>query len=233
MLLYDNAMLPECYAVRLLSGLLGVELDLKTVDCYPGRQHREEAFLAINPLGTLPVLDTGDAFLRDWLAALVYLAARYDSSARWLPTADAGRLAAVQEWLSIARLLQSSAGAARLHDSIGMATDIERRRREAHDLLRMTEKHLWFGERGGDDWLVAGAEPTIADIALFVHVILSEEGGIARMPYPAVRRWTERLRRLPNFALMGGVFPMPALDASRTLLSETECQAASAQSATH
>jgi glutathione S-transferase len=211
MLLYDNALLPECYAVRLLGAFLGVTLTLKPIDCYPGREHEGEAFLAINPAGTLPVLDAGETVLRDWQSALVYLAARHDAAARWLPLADPVRLAAVQEWLSVAQKFQSTSGAARLHDAIGSAADITRCRQGAHGLLRILERSLWFGERAGDDWLVAGADPTIADIAVFVHVILCEEGGIERMTYPAVRRWTDRLRRLPNFALMGGVFPLPSL----------------------
>lgn len=216
MLLYDSELFAECYAVRLLAALLGVPLTLRPVDYYPGCEHEEEAFLAVNPLGTLPVLDAGETVLRDWQAALVYLAAQYDPAGQWLPTGDAERLAAVQEWLSVARKFENSAGAARLHDSIGLDADIARCRAEAHRLLRNLERHLWFGERAGSDWLVAGAYPTIADVAIFVHVILCEEGGIERMDYPAVRRWTDRVRRLPNFAIMGGVFPMPLLEAAAT-----------------
>jgi glutathione S-transferase len=216
MLLYDYGPLAECYAVRLLAALLGVQLTLRPIEYYPACEHEEAAFLAVNPLGTLPVLDAGEAILRDWQAALVYLAAQHDRAGRWLPTGDAPLLAAIQEWLSVARQLADSAGAARLHDSFGLNADIVGCRAQAHRLLRHLERQLWFGERRGSEWLVPGAHPTIADVAVFVHVILCEEGGIERMDYPAVRRWTDRIRRLPNFLITAGVFPLPPLESVAT-----------------
>jgi glutathione S-transferase len=38
-------------------------------------------------------------------------------------------------------------------------------------------------------------------------VILSEEGGVSRQDYPAIRRWTDRVKRIPGFTVMPGVFP--------------------------
>ena len=37
--------------------------------------------------------------------------------------------------------------------------------------------------------------------------IVSEEGGISRQDYPAIRRWTDRVKRIPGFVVMSGVFP--------------------------
>jgi len=211
MLLYDYEAMGECYAVRLLAALLGVQLILKPVDFYPGRAHEAEEFIAINPLGTLPVLDAGEVVLLDWQAALVYLAANSDPTGEWLPTANAVRFAKVHDWLGIARKLGDSAGAVRLHDTIGLDADVESCRAQAHRLLRLLERQLWFVERSGDDWLIPGAHPTIADIAVFVHVILCEEGDVERMDYPAVRRWTDRVRRLPQFLVSSSVFPLPPI----------------------
>jgi glutathione S-transferase len=36
--------------------------------------------------------------------------------------------------------------------------------------------------------------------------MLCEEGGISRLPYPAVRRWTDRVKRIPGFTIMAGIF---------------------------
>jgi glutathione S-transferase len=70
---------------------------------------------------------------------------------------------------------------------------------------------LLFGERvaerRAERWLVTGEHPTIADVACFPDVALGEEGGVARQDYPAVRRWLDRMRRLPGFVTMPGVFP--------------------------
>ena len=52
-----------------------------------------------------------------------------------------------------------------------------------------------------------GDAPTVADVALFPEVALSEEGGVSRADYPAVRRWTDRVKRLDRYVAMSGVFP--------------------------
>ena len=74
--------------------------------------------------------------------------------------------------------------------------------------MRDLDRHLWFAEPGGPGpgcWRAPG--PTLADIAVFPPVILCEEGGISRQDYPAVRRWTDRVKRIPGFVAMPGVFP--------------------------
>ena len=38
-------------------------------------------------------------------------------------------------------------------------------------------------------------------------MILSEEGGVIRIDYPAIRRWCDRVKRIPGFIVMPGVFP--------------------------
>jgi len=43
--------------------------------------------------------------------------------------------------------------------------------------------------------------------ALFPEVALSEEGGVSRADYPAVRRWTDRVKCVDRFVTMPGIFP--------------------------
>lgn len=215
MILYDYAPLPECYAVRLLAALLDVPLTLRALDYYPGREHETDEFLDINPLGSVPALDTGTAVLADWQAALVHLAASQDATGQWWPRNEPDRLVALHEWLALARGLAASAGIARLHDLIGQRADIVACRAEAHRLLRHLERHLWFGEKDARLWLVAGDHPTIADIAVFANLILCEEGGVSRLDYPAVRRWTDRVRGIPGFVVTSGVLPLDPTAQSR------------------
>ena len=65
-------------------------------------------------------------------------------------------------------------------------------------LFRELDQHLWFGEREGKPFL-CGDHPSIADIGCFPEVMMSEQAGISRLPYPALRRWTDRMRGLPGF----------------------------------
>ena len=46
----------------------------------------------------------------------------------------------------------------------------------------------------------------MADIACFPYVMLSDEAGISLIDYPAIRRWTDRIKRLPGFTVMSGIF---------------------------
>ena len=205
--LYDYELSGNCYKVRLLLSMLGVSYQSRLVDFYPGREHKSEAFLKLNPLGQLPVIDDDGYVLRDAQAILVYLASKYDGTKQWYPRDDWEQLGRITMWLSFADTITATASAARLHDGLFYEFDVEACRAGAHRLFRILDEHLWFGERQFSNWLCPGAHPTIADIACFPYVMLSEEGGISRQDYPAIRRWLDRVRRIRGFEVMPGVFP--------------------------
>lgn len=205
--LYDYELSGNCYKVRLLLGILGVEHVRVPVDFYPGREHRSEWFLGIDPMGQLPVIDDGGLVLRDAQAILAYLAARHDASGRWFPRDDAALLGEVMQWLAFADGVTATAAAARLHDGFFHECDIDACRAGAHRLFRVLDERLWFSEAERSGWVCGAGHPTIADIACFPYVCLSEEGGIPRQDYPAIRRWLDRVRRIPGFVVMPGVFP--------------------------
>jgi glutathione S-transferase len=207
MTLYDYALSANGYKVRLLLNMLDIPCETHFVEVYPGGENRAPWFLNINPLGEVPVLDDDGFILRESHAILVYLAAREGSPQGWYRVSDPSLLGAITQWLSFAQSLGETAGAARLHDSLFAAGDIESNRAGAHRLLRVLDEHLWFAEQTGQDWICPAQHPTIADLACFPDIILSEEGGISRQDYPAIRRWCDRFKRLPGFIVMPGVFP--------------------------
>ena len=205
--LYDYELSGNCYKLRLLMGILGVDYTPVPIDFYPGREHKSAEFLAINPLGQLPVIDDDGFVLRDAQAILVYLASKFDPSGRWYPVGDARLLGEVSQWLAFADGITATSSAARLHDALFYDFDVEACRTEAHRLFRILDERLWFSEAENSGWVCSAGHPTIADIACFPYVILSEEGGIFRQDYPAIRRWTDRVKRIPGFVVMPGVFP--------------------------
>ena len=205
--LYDFELSGNCYKLRLLMSILGVDYTIVPVDFYPGREHKSAAFLKLNPLGQLPVIDDDGLILRDAQAILVYLAAKYDTSAKWYPRDDAALLGEISQWLAFADAITATASAARLHDGLFYDLDVDAARAGAHRLFRILDEHLWFGEQEGRDWICSAAHPTIADIACFPYILLSEEGGISRQDYPAIRRWGDRVKRVPGFIVMSGIFP--------------------------
>ena len=210
--LYDYELSGNCYKLRLFMSLLHIPYKTVPVDFYPGREHKSDWFLKINPLGQLPVIDDDGLVLRDGQAILAYLAVRYDVAGRWCPRSDPALLGEITQWLAFADRITATASAARLHDGMFYDLDVNAARAGAHRLFRVLDEHLWFAEQEGRDWICAAAYPTIVDVACFPYIMLSEEGGISRQDYPAIRRWCDRFKRIKGFIVMPGIFPAaPAL----------------------
>lgn len=205
--LYDYELSGNCYKLRLLMSILQVPYRTVPVDFYPGREHKSAWFLKLNPLGQLPVIDDDGLVLRDAQAILVYLAARYDAGGTWYPRDNPALVGEIGQWLAFADGITSTSSAARLHDGLFYDFDIAAARTGAHRLFRILDEHLWFGEQEGREWICSAPRPTVADIACFPYIVLSEEGGIPRQDYPAIRRWSDRVKRIPGFVVMSGVFP--------------------------
>ncbi len=202
--LHDYVLSGSCYKVRLMLSLLGIPYQPVPVDYHPGRAHRQPDFLEINPLGQLPVLEDGDFTLRDAQAILVYLAAKYDPARTWYPE-DAETQGQIAMWLSFAGGELMNSSAARLHDLLNYDFDIDKVRAAAHAAFRVLDDHLTDAGFDGRDWIVGG-RPTVADVACFPYVALSGDGGIALDDYPAIRKWLYRMKALPGFTVMPGVF---------------------------
>lgn len=157
------------------------------------------AFLALNPLGQIPVLEDGGLVLADSNAILVYLARRYDPAGRWLPEVPEGA-AAVQRWLSIAagELCHGPATARSLALwNTPTGSDPVRAKAISGRLLAFMDGHL----AAPQPFLAAG-HPTVADLACYGYVAHAPEGGIVLDPYPAVRAWLGRVEALPRFEPM-------------------------------
>jgi len=73
------------------------------------------------------------------------------------------------------------------------AAEIEARRAVGRAALEAMERHL-----GGDREYFVGERFTIADIALYAYTHVAPEGGFDLEPYPAVRRWLERVSAQPG-----------------------------------
>lgn len=204
--LYDYILSVNCYKQRLMMSILGVEFRSVAIDFYPGWEHKGVEFKKINRLGHIPVIDDDGYVLRDAHAILIYLAAKYDTTKRWYPVDDPMLLGETASWLLFAEGTTNTASAARLHVNLGYDFDLEAVQAGAHRLFRVLDEHLWLQEQRGLNWVGSGEHPTVADIAIFPDVVLSEEGGVSRRDYPAIRRWTERVQRIPGFTPMPGIF---------------------------
>jgi glutathione S-transferase len=204
--LYDYILSSDCYKARLLLSMLRVEFTAVKVNFHPGAEHRQPDFLALNPLGSLPVLTDGDLVLRGALAILSYLAQTRDPARRWYP-ADAAEAACVLMWLDFAERELRPVSEARTLNLIGLDDDLSPLVAAGEAALQILEDHLAEGEIAGRQW-VATDHATIADLALFPASAMAPEGGIGLETKPAIWRWLDRVKRLPNFIVMPGVLPL-------------------------
>jgi glutathione S-transferase len=208
--LYNFVLSGNCYKIRLMAGLLGVDYTTRAVNFYPGLEHRSEEMLALNPAGTLPILTADDLVLTDSAAMLAWLALNHDPSGRWYPAADPTLGPEIQQWLAFSQRLTNSAGIARLHAMVNWPVDGEAAKRAAIKDLRELELLLTDRVLEGRTWLV-GDHATIADIACFPYVALSPDAGLEHDGYPAIRNWLYAVRSLPGFVTMPGIHELHEL----------------------
>ena len=97
--LYDHERSGNCYKVRSLLFLLGLEYARSDVDIRSGAT-RETPFRVLNPRAQIPVLADGETVTWDSMATLAYLARRY-GDAHWLPTEPLA-VVRVMPWLAVA-----------------------------------------------------------------------------------------------------------------------------------
>lgn len=190
--LYNMPLALNCYKVRLLCSLLGVDYKQKPIDLLQG-EHQTPGFLALNPFGQLPVLVSDDLVIRDSHAILVWIARKYGAT-QWMPM-KVDEEALVNGWLSAAayeiRLGPYDARLKKLFPWLCVNADaVEQNTARA---LRLYEQRLQDRE-----W-IALDHPTVADVAAYPALAQCGDGDVSLADFPAIRRWMSRVESLPGF----------------------------------
>ena len=199
-LLYSSVRSPHCFKVSMVLHEKGVDCERIEIDL-PAREQKTPAFLAINPLGQVPVFEDDQGVHIDSLAIMRYLDVRFPTP-RLFP-ADPAQLQRVLNWVEL------SSGPMRdvshylywqLSEPPATGPDAEKvaqLKAQGLDLLMQMEAALG----SNDGWLCG--ELTAADISVFAWVY-----GYARFDlppdwhrFPEVCSWLERLAARPSFAL--------------------------------
>jgi len=192
--LYRNAVSGHCHRVELFLSLLRLPYESIDVDLAQ-KQHKSPEFLAMNPLGQIPVLRDGDLTLADSNAILVYLEALH-APGQWLPRDPVGA-ARVQRWLSLAAgPLAFGPAAARVVQLFKRPVDPKEAIERAEALFGLMESEL---ERTP---FLVGERATLADVAHYAYVARAPEGLVSLQPYPSIRAWLARIEALPGFVPM-------------------------------
>jgi glutathione S-transferase len=192
--LYNFPKSGHAHRIELMLSLLKLPTELVFVDLAKG-EHKQPAFLALNPFGQVPVIDDNGTVIADSNAILVYLAKKYDNGT-WLPE-EPEAAARVQRWLSVAAgPLAFGPAAARLVTVFGAAFNTDEVIDRAHTLLKVIDAELAKAP------FLTGSEPTIADVANYSYIAHAPEGNVSLEPYANVRSWLARIEALPGFVPM-------------------------------
>jgi glutathione S-transferase len=208
MLLYDSAISGNCYKVRLLFALLGIECERREVDVID-RSGRAELLGDLNPGLRVPtlVLDDGRP-LAESDAILMYFA----EGTEYLPE-DRYERAQVLQWMFFEQYSHEPNIAVL---RFWAHAEIKPEPREAlakfnggQAALEAMERHLSGhnnselggagGSGSGGRKFFVGSRPTVADLALYAYTHVADEGGFELGRFPAIGEWLGRVSSLPGY----------------------------------
>ena len=200
--LYTYYRSTSSYRVRIALALKGLDYQALPVNLIApsGGEHRQAAYLAINPQGQIPAMTEGDLVLTESLGIVLYLARAYGGA---LGPANDAETALMEQWalfastaiegpaLDIAMTItkgqdKSPEGAA----LVAKAVEVLRR-----PLARL-EAHLV-----GQEWLVGGRF-TVADIMAEECTRYAQPHPTLLAEYPAISAWIARCQARPAFQKM-------------------------------
>jgi glutathione S-transferase len=191
-LLYDNAISGNCYKVRLLFSLLGLEYERREVSVID-RSNRAELLGDLNPGLRVPtlVLDDGRP-LAESDAILTYFA----EGTEYLPD-DRYERAQVLQWMFFEQYShEPNIAVLRFWAHAEIKPDPREAVAKFNGglaALEAMERHLT-----GREFFV-GAGPTVADLALYAYTHVADEGGFELDRFAAIGAWLERIRALPGY----------------------------------
>ena len=191
--LYDYPFSGNGYKIRLALRQLCIAFEYRVVDILQG-ETRTPAFLALNPMGQIPVLELEDGTaLRESNAILFWLT----EATPLMPPDRLGRAQVVQ-WMNFEQ--------GNIDKVLGRTRFLKR-----YPHVMETRQSDWDGWRAtGDKALgvldsalcatsfLVGEAYSAADICLYGYVHTAADGGFDLAPFPAVEAWLERVRAQPR-----------------------------------
>ena len=187
----------NCYKIKLMLELLGIEYQWVEVDILKG-ETKTEAFLPMNPNGKIRVLELEDGpCLWESNAILNFLA----DGSEFLPSEPRLRTQVLQwqffeqyshePYVAVARFIQLYQGLPEARRA-----EYEECHVRGHKALKVMEQQL---QR--TPYLV-GEHFSIADIALYAYTHVADEGGFDLSGYPAICSWLQRVASHPRYVGM-------------------------------
>ena len=187
----------NCYKVKLMLNLLGVEYQWVDIDILKG-ETETATFLEKNPNGKVPVLELEDGTcLWESNAILNFLA----DGSHYLPSEPRLRTQVLQwqffeqyshePYIAVARFIQFYLGLPEER-----LAEYRKMHKAGYRALNVMEQQL-----KRTPFLVSDTF-SIADIALYAYTHVAHQGGFDLGAYPAIQQWLERVRQQPGYVGM-------------------------------
>lgn len=184
-LLYNKPECPFCWKSRLVAAFSNIEIDLVDIDT----KNKPDYFLALNPAGTVPVLDDSGTIVCGSDEIIRYWSTQYKRFVELdLDSSE------VTQWHNFANQV--------LGDGTKQWVFQHRDRpEEAVDRALMAQcKSIWVQclayietQLGPQEWLL-GSHPSLADCAVFPRVALGLRYGLPGLDdYPKLKYWYQRI----------------------------------------
>lgn len=197
MLLYDFPPAPNPTKLRIYLGEKGLEVPRRLINLVKGEQNTP-AFLALNPLGAVPVLQLDDgSCLCESLAIIEYLEELHPEPALiGRDPLERARVRELERTLDIGVLMRVARIVHNTRSPLGTAgipAVAERDRARLPRILELVDARI------GDRAFVVGDAPTIADCTLFAGLRFAELGGVEIDPrFENLHRWYAGFQKRPS-----------------------------------
>jgi glutathione S-transferase len=172
---------------------LGLDCEIVPVDLAKGEQRQPE-FLAINPLGRVPVLVDGDLTLTESHAILAYLG---DKTGRLWPSSTAERADALQRLFTLSQHIMPAAGqvALRIRAKVmGIPLDeavVAQGEQAMQPVIGIIDRRL-----AANRWML-GADFSLVDCAYCPVLNIMEKAGFSLAAFPNVSAYLDACRARP------------------------------------
>jgi glutathione S-transferase len=194
MRLYNSQLSGNCWKVRQILALRGLEYERIEVDVFD-RSNRPDVLGGKNPALRVPTLELDDGQHLAESNAILWF---FGDGSEYVPD-DPLERARVLQWMFFEQYeFEPSIAVARfwitlLGERDTYAAELESKWRGGNRALGALDGHL-----AGRDWLV-GSGFTIADISLYAYTHVAEEGDFDLGQYPRVQSWIERVEAVPGY----------------------------------
>jgi len=198
--LYDHPLSGNCYKVRLLLNQLGVKYERILVDIFKA-EHKTEEFARLNPNMKIPVIDDDGFIMWESNAILLYLVKKY--SPNRFKSADPAIYGHIVQWLIFGKTtVDPNYAIARYYKKFLTEgqydkNDFMKLQTNCHKILDQLNKHFLSNE------FIAG-EYSVADIACYPYIKLSEEADIKLNNYSSVRKWISNIEGEKDYISIDG-----------------------------